>query len=143
MRNLTSLRGLPADDSAPTRKGVAPRTGLALLPIALPAVLSLAARASATITPISEFAGDQGENFNEFSNVIAVQSLPVFNNTATLNNLTSGGAIKVEFSSSLNGTLVVPRSGMMGGQLGIGSWAFDQPITRFGGWWANNSGQPD
>lgn len=99
--------------------------------------------ARADILPIGQFTGDHTESFNEFSNTLAVQSLPVFGSLGTLNNVTSGGAIKVEFSSSLNGDLVTPISGMMAGQLGIADWRFNQPLLKFGGFWENNSGAND
>jgi hypothetical protein len=66
---------------------------------------------AATLTPISPFTGDFSDDFNRFSNVQAVQVLDVFSNHGVIRNLTSGGAIKVEFSSQLNGDLVVPISG--------------------------------
>ena len=89
------------------------------------------------------FLGDLTETFNQHGSTMAVQSLPVFAGTATLDNTTDGGAIKVEFSSAFNGDLVTPLSGMMAGQLGIGHWIFDEPVLKFGGWWENNSGADD
>ncbi len=110
---------------------------------ALALVALLAATATADVVPIDPFVGDHTDTFNRFSSTQAVQTLPVFDDTATLNNLTSGGAIKVELGSSLSGDLVLPRSGWMAGQLGIGQWLFDQPAVRFGGYFENNSGQDD
>ena len=63
---------------------------------------------------------------------------------ATIQNLTSGGALKVERSSSLDGVLEVPRSApWMVGQLGIAEWTFATPVSQFGGYFANNSRFPD
>src|SRR5262245_32617850 len=104
-----------------------------LAAVSLVLILLSATRTSATVTAIGPFSGDFHDNFNEYSNVNAVQSLPVFGNAGVLRNLTSGGAIKVEFSSSLNGDLVTPISGMMVGQLGIGQWEFTQPASKWGG----------
>ncbi|MHC5108877.1 MAG: PEP-CTERM sorting domain-containing protein [Planctomycetota bacterium] len=97
----------------------------------------------ANIQPIGPFAGELFDSFNQYNNNMAVQTLSVFNDDNMLNNLSDGGAIKVEFSSSLNGDLVVPRSGMMVGQLGIGQWLFNKEMHRFGGYFENNSGQDD
>ena len=113
-------------------------------PLALAAIAILANSSSAaTLTPIGPFTGDFSDDFNRFSNVQAVQVLDVFSNHGVIRNLTSGGAIKVEFSSQLNGDLVVPISGLMMGQLGIARWEFNEPVSRFGGWWENNSGADD
>lgn len=95
------------------------------------------------ITPIGPFEGDLTDTFNHFSTNQAVQVLDVFDETSTLRNLSDGGAIKVEISSSLNGDLVTPRSGWMVGQLGIGQWDFPTPAVQLGGYFENNSGADD
>jgi hypothetical protein len=99
--------------------------------------------ANADMTVIAPFTGQASDTFDQFNNVNAVQSLPVFGGQGALENLSPSGAIKVEFSSLFQGHQVVPISDMMAGQLGVAQWVFNQPITRFGGWWENNSGQPD
>ncbi len=116
---------------------------IARLGTAACAVCATLAAARAEIYPIDTFEGDFSETFNQHHTNMAVQVLDVFDETATLSNLTEDGAIKVEFSSSLNGDLVVSRGGMMAGQLGIGRWDFDQPVVRFGGYFENNSGADD
>ena len=98
-----------------------------------------AANANAAIITIDPFTGDYTDTFDQYSSTMAVQTLDVFDGTATLSNLSTGGAIKIEWSSTLNGDHVGPISGMMAGQLGIGRWVFDQPALRFGGWFENNS----
>jgi hypothetical protein len=106
-------------------------------------VLTTFTTAHADITPVAEFQGDLSDPLN-FGTIMAVQTLDVFGGAGTLSNLSEGGAIKVEFNSSLDGDLVTPRSGpTMAGQLGIGRWDFDSPAVRFGGWFENNSGADD
>jgi len=99
--------------------------------------------AQASITAIGPFVGDYTDTFNQYSNTMAVLSLPVFQNHGAINMISPGGAIKVEFSSQLGNDLVVPISGMMMGQLGIADWVFNEPTLRFGGMWENNSGASD
>ena len=99
--------------------------------------------AKADITAIGQFTGSATDTFNQYNEVMAVQTLDVFGGLGTISNLTEDGAIKVEFSSNFGGDLVTPISGMMMGQLGIGQWDFNTPVTRFGGWWENNSGADD
>ena len=69
---------------------------------------------------IGPFVGTNSENFDNTGVEGATQTLNVFGGLATIQNLTSGGALKVELSSSLDGVLEVPRSApWMVGQLGI------------------------
>lgn len=106
--------------------------------------LVAAAPAQTSLLPVAPFQGDHTDNFDLFGNVQAVQVLDVLDGTATISNLTEDGAIKIEFSSSLGGDLVRPRSGpLMMGQLGIGRWDFEMPATRFGSYLENNSGADD
>jgi hypothetical protein len=96
------------------------------------------------IVPIGPFVGTNSENFDHTGVDGATQTLTVFGGLATIQNLTQGGALKVERSSSLDGVLEVPRSPpWMVGQLGIALWTFTQPVTEFGGYFANNSRFPD
>jgi hypothetical protein len=96
--------------------------------------------APAGIVAIDPFVGSTSENFDNTGVDGATQTLTVFGGLATIQNLTSGGALKVERSSSLDGLLQVPRSApWMVGQLGIAEWTFSQPVSEFGGYFANNS----
>jgi hypothetical protein len=94
------------------------------------------------VTPVGPFAGDHSENFDNLGLPFgfAVQQLTIFGGFGEVRNLTPGGSIKFETSSSLNGNLVVCRSspGMIG-QLGVSEWRFPSPVARFGGYWENNS----
>lgn len=100
----------------------------------------VASPASAIVQPVAQFVGEKTDTFDQFSNVNALLSLPVFGGFGSLNTVSPDGAIKLEFSSSLNGDLVRPISGMMAGQLDLADWAFNEPVSRFGGFWENNSG---
>jgi hypothetical protein len=94
----------------------------------------------AGIIPIGPFVGTSSEDFDNTGVEGATQTLDVFGGLATIRNLTAGGALKVELSSSLDGDLVVPRSSpWMVGQLGIAEWTFAQPVSQFGGYFENNS----
>ena len=95
------------------------------------------------VTPSPPFVGDAADTFNQHNGVMATQSLGVCSGAGVLNNLTSGGAIKVEFSSTFGDDLVSPISDMMAGQLGVGQWHFTKPLTAFGAWWENNGGADD
>jgi len=97
----------------------------------------------AAVQSIDPFAGEATDTFNQHNSVDAVQSLPVLEGLATLDMLSDGGAIKLEFSSNLGGDQVTAISDMMAGQLGIAEWNFNQPMRRFGAWWENNSGADD
>jgi hypothetical protein len=96
--------------------------------------------ALAGIVTIGPFTGTNSENFDNLGVDGATQTLNVLGGIATIQNLTSGGALKVERSSSLDGDLVVPRSPpWMVGQLGIAQWTFSKPVSDFGGYFENNS----
>jgi hypothetical protein len=89
---------------------------------------------------IGPFVGTNSENFDNTGVDGATQVLDVFGGLATIRNLTAGGALKVELSSSLDGDLVVPRSApWMVGQLGIAEWTFAKPVSEFGGYFEDNS----
>jgi hypothetical protein len=91
------------------------------------------------ITPIGPFQGTVSDDFSSFD-IFAYQQLPIMGGAATVNNLTPGGALKIEFLSSLGGRLVIAHSlPRMLGQLGISEWVFTQPVSEFGGYFANNS----
>jgi hypothetical protein len=108
--------------------------------IAMSAVLTSPAISRAGIVTIGPFAGTNSENFDNTSVDGAKQVLDVLGGLATIRNLTSGGALKVERSSSLDGDLVVRRSApWMVGQLGIAEWTFSRPVSDFGGYFENNS----
>ena len=107
---------------------------------AIVGVFMFSAAGRGAVTTVGPFTGQFHENFDQYHQVNALVTLPTFDNHATINMLTSGGAIKLEFASQFNGDLVVAMSGMMMGQLGIADWRFNQPATRFGGYWENNSG---
>jgi hypothetical protein len=115
------------------------RRWLLLLALTSPAIAPIAAQAGGVV-PIGPFVGTNSENFDNTGVDGATQTLNVFGGLATIQNLTSGGALKVERSSSLDGLLQVPRSApWMVGQLGIAKWTFAQPVSEFGGYFANNS----
>jgi hypothetical protein len=106
----------------------------------LGSALVLAAPAQGAITLLAPFQGTVSENFDNLGITGAQQEISIFRQTATVSNLTSGGALKIEYSSSLNGVLVVPRSApLMMGQIGISEWVFNTPLTKFGGYFENNS----
>ena len=107
------------------------------------AALSVSPPARGAVITIGPFQGTYSEDFNNLPDG-AQQEASIMGGFGTVRNLTEGGALKVEFSSSLGGVLVLPRSPpRMLGQLGISEWDFDTPVTRFGGYFANNSRFPD
>jgi hypothetical protein len=103
-------------------------------------LLAPASTTVAAVTAIGPFTGHRTDTFDQYTTTMAVRTLPVFDGAGSINVLGTGTSIKVEFSSQLNGDLVVPISGMMIGQLGIADWVFNVPARRFGGMWENNSG---
>jgi hypothetical protein len=108
--------------------------------IAIAVALSAPGHLQAGIVSIEPFVGTNSENFDNTGVDGATQSLKVLGGLATIKNLTSGGALKVERSSSLDGDLVLPRSDpWMVGQLGIAEWTFSTPVADFGGYFENNS----
>lgn len=104
------------------------------------AVGLIAADASAAIRAIGPFAAQRVDTFDSQPFVPSAQSLVVLDGVSTVRNLTTGGAIKTEFSSSFNGDLVKPLSGIMIGQIGVSEWTFTSGQRRFGGMFENNSG---
>jgi hypothetical protein len=111
-----------------------------LLAASLALALSLAAPTRADIIPIGPFTGALSENFDNLGLTGAQQQVAIMGGAATMRNLTTGGALKIEFSSSLNGVLVTPRSPpLMMGMLGISEWVFNTPLSQFGSYFQNNS----
>jgi hypothetical protein len=116
---------------------------LLMIAMSAPLIAPIAARAGG-IVAIDPFVGTSSENFDNTGVEGATQTLNVFGGLATIQNLTSGGALKVELSSSLDGVQEFPRSTpWMVGQLGIARWTFATPVSEFGGYFANNSRFPD
>jgi|SRR6516225_5299798 hypothetical protein len=103
------------------------------------ALVSISPPALAAVVPIEEFDGAAFENFDRFTQG-ARQKLVIMGSFGWVRNTNEGGSLKVEYSSSLSGRLVVPHSRpLMMGQLGISLWNFATPVTQFGGYFANNS----
>jgi hypothetical protein len=103
------------------------------------AALSISPPARGDVVPIDSFVGVLSENFDDFPEG-AKQVVQILEGFGRVGNLTDGGALKVEYSSSLDGILVVPHSPpLMMGQLGISVWKFHRPVTQFGSYFANNS----
>jgi hypothetical protein len=111
--------------------------------ISLLLTIGVTSSALATITSVGPFTGTLHENFDEFPTDTAVRFLDLFNNQARITVEGTSNSIKLEFSSSLGGDLVTPMSRLMCGQLGIADWTFTTPVTRFGGYWENNSHADD
>src|SRR6266404_1199321 len=100
----------------------------------------VASQGRGEIIPIAPFRGALSENFDSLGEMGAQQQVRILSGSATVSNLTTGGSLKLEFSSALDGVLVVPRSPpKMMGQLGISAWDFDVPLTQFGSYFQNNS----
>jgi hypothetical protein len=92
------------------------------------------------VVPIDPFDGAMSENFDSFSEGGGLQELVIFGGFATVRNQSPDGAIKVEYYSSRGGIVVVPHSQpLMMGQMGIMLWEFEEPVTQFGSYFANNS----
>jgi RNA polymerase sigma factor (sigma-70 family) len=95
---------------------------------------------SGGLTEVGPFRGTSSEGFDHLGITGAQQKITILGRTATVSNLTHGGALKLEMSSSLDGVLVRPRSApLMMGQLGISEWVFNPPLVRFGSYFQNNS----
>ncbi len=105
--------------------------------------VSLSSLGSAQLTPIGPFAGDQSEGFetqtSPITNFTCIQER-VFNNTAdlctpgqTTGNITSGWG----FQCSLQEKSGARFYGSAGGPA---RFTFDNPVSRFGGWFSSNSG---
>jgi len=104
--------------------------------------VGLAPPAAAQIAPIGPFTGTIFDNFNNDGQpgTGGKASVVVFSGFCTVVNTTQGGSLKIEFSSNLGGDQVDPRSPpAIFGQLGISEWTFNSPVTRWGGYWENNS----
>lgn len=99
----------------------------------------------ADFTETGPFVGDLSENFDSFGGGGGgFLTLDIFEGAVTLNNLTDGGAIKLEFGSTLivggRSDTVRPRSRpTFMGQIGVMEWVFNRPVSRFGGYFENNS----
>src|SRR5947209_3211738 len=109
---------------------------------ALLLVLAVAAPARGQLVPIGPFTGTYHENAENLGQGGAGghAQLNVFQGFGLVRNTTPGGSIKLEFSSQLGSDLVVPRSPqLMVGQIGISEWTFNTPVSRWGGYWENNS----
>ena len=94
------------------------------------------------VTAVGPFTGDHSENFDAlgFSFGSAHAQMTIFGGFGTVRKLTAAGSIKYEFDSNLGGDQVNNRSNpAMIGQLSISEWTFDAPLSRFGGYWENNS----
>jgi hypothetical protein len=108
-------------------------------------VLALAAGGPAAgqgITAVGPFTGEYSDNFDSYGYPFgsAFHQLTIFHGFGTVTALTQGGSIKYEFDSLRGGIHVVCRSSpAMIGQLSISQWTFASPVSRFGGYWANNS----
>jgi hypothetical protein len=88
---------------------------------------------------IGPFQGKLSEDFNSITQT-KYQDLSIMGGAATVHNLTPGGALAIEFSSSLGGRLLSSHSPpFMLGQLGISEWEFTEPVVQFGGYFGNNS----
>jgi hypothetical protein len=110
-----------------------------LFSLALAAV-AVSCPARADVVPIDPFDGALSENFDSFSEGGGLQELVILDGFGTVYNLSAGGAIKVEYNSSLDGRLVLPHSRpLMMGQMGIMLWGFEEPLNQFGSYFANNS----
>jgi hypothetical protein len=93
------------------------------------------------VTSVGPFTGSHSENFDSlgFPFGSAHSQMTIFGGFGTVRKLTEG-SIKYEFDSNLGGDQVNNRSGpAMIGQLAISEWSFDTPVSRFGGYWENNS----
>jgi hypothetical protein len=106
----------------------------------LSAPLIAPAASRAGIVTIDPFTGDHSEDFNNLNSATTVQSLSIFGGFATMQNTTSGGALKYVLASKLGSELVTARSApFMAGQIGISLWTFSDPVSDFGGYFENNS----
>jgi hypothetical protein len=94
------------------------------------------------VTSVGPFTGSLSENFDTlgFSFGSAHSQMTIFGGFGTVRKLTAAGSIKYEFDSNLGGDQVNNRSNpAMIGQLAISEWSFATPVSRFGGYWENNS----
>src|SRR5262249_10071298 len=90
-----------------------------------------AASTGTSITKVAPFQGTSTEGFDRLGITESTkQQISIFGGSVTVSNLTSGGALKLVYSSELGGVLVKSRSSpFMLGQLGISEWLFKTPIT--------------
>src|SRR5262245_18793195 len=104
------------------------------------AALSISSPSCADVVPIDPFGVAMSENFDRFSQGGRLQQLVIFDGFATVRNLTPDGAIKVEYYSSRGGIVVMPHSRpLMMGQMGVMEWEFEEPLSQFGSYFANDS----
>jgi hypothetical protein len=93
------------------------------------------------VTSVGPFTGGLSEDFDTlgFPFGSAHSQMTIFGGFGTVRKLTEG-SIKYEFDSNLGGDQVNNRSDpAMIGQLAIAEWSFATPVSRFGGYWENNS----
>jgi len=116
-------------------------SGYAFTLCALFIVLSLRPGARGDVIPIEPFQGALSENFDSMrGGTGGMQEISIMDGFATVRNISQQGALKVEFSSNLDDILVVPHSRpLMMGQICISEWEFDEPLSQFGSYFANNS----
>jgi hypothetical protein len=92
------------------------------------------------IARLGAFQGTASDGFDQLGITGAQQRISILGGTATVSNLTHGGALKIESASSLDGVLVTAHSRVfMLGQLGISEWIFSTSLIKFGAYFANNS----
>jgi RNA polymerase sigma factor (sigma-70 family) len=95
---------------------------------------------SGPIAQLGPFQGTASERFDALGVDVTQQGISILGRTATVSNVTRGGALKIASGSSLGGVLVTPHSpSFMLGQVGISEWVFSTPLTKFGAYFANNS----
>jgi RNA polymerase sigma factor (sigma-70 family) len=92
------------------------------------------------VAQLGPFQGAASEGFDALGVEVTQQGISILGKTATVSNLTHGGALKVAAGSSMGGVLVTAHSqSFMLGQIGISEWVFSTPLTKFGAYFANNS----
>ena len=116
--------------------------------LAVSSLAVLATNASAQIVPTGPFTGQQSDSFEtqtpfQFTTCILGR---IFNNTADLCDFTSPPSQGMHITTSWSFfCLIFPHSGthFTGSAGGPANYVFDQPATRFGGYFATNAGTPD
>jgi hypothetical protein len=95
---------------------------------------------SGPIAQLGSFKGAASEGFDALGVDVTQQGISILGSSATVSNLTRGGALKIAAGSSMGGVLVTAHSqSFMLGQIGISEWVFSAPLTKFGAYLANNS----